>query len=119
MIEKLKPLKEELPGFKYKDEEGIIHQSKTDYLATEGFGFCACGDPGDNLLYIKEILEKLDKNDWGEYEDRHYMFAVYCLDRFGLTEHGSTVRCSWLTDKGREVLEDINWCIENEPEEFE
>lgn len=43
-----------------------------------------------------------------------YMFLCYWSNHEGLSEHGTTVRCSWLTDKGRELLNDINWCLENE-----
>ena len=41
-----------------------------------------------------------------------YMFLCYWSNHEGLSEHGTTIRCSWLTDKGRELLNDINWCLE-------
>ena len=46
-----------------------------------------------------------------------YMFLCYWSYHEGLSEHGTTARCSWLTDKGRELLNDINWCLENEKDD--
>jgi len=45
---------------------------------------------------------------WLLAEDRHVAGLAYLVEgiceRLGLTEHGTSCRCSWLTDKGREVL---------------
>ena len=59
------------------------------------------------FIYIADMLEKLDRQEWSEYEDYPYMFFVYWADVQGLTEHGVSVRCSWLDDKGRELLAEI------------
>jgi len=74
-------------------------------------GFCGCGDTAATMLYIKEMLEKLNRQEWGEYEDMPYMFFVYWADREGYTDHGNTVRCSWLTAEGEKLLKDIKACI--------
>lgn len=42
------------------------------------------------------------------------MFFVYWADRKQLTDHGTSIRCSWLTELGEEILNDMTWCIENE-----
>ena len=33
--------------------------------------------------------------------------AVRQIDREGYIEHGCTIRCSWLTDKGKELVGDL------------
>lgn len=112
MIDKLKKVDDsECP---YLDDEGVSHRSKKEYLQISVLGFCGCGDGDAVMVYVKEFLEKLDRQDWGEYEDMPYMFLCYWADDKGFTEHGTTVRCSWLTDLGKELLNDINWCLENE-----
>lgn len=100
--------------FPYMDDDGISYTSKRNYLQSKILHFCGCGNPDEIMAYVKEFLQKLDKREWGEYEDKPYMFLCYWADHEGLSEHGSTVRCSWLTEKGKELLNDINWCIENE-----
>lgn len=107
MIEQL--IKQADGGF--IDKEGWW-ETEADYLQTSILGLCGCGNPDDIMLYIKEMLEKLgtDTNDGecGEYEDKPYMFFAYWANSKGFAEHGLTVRLSWLTDKGRELLKDIN-----------
>lgn len=100
--------------YPYKDEEDCHYQSKADYLQIEILGFCGCGDPDDTMLYVKEMLERLDNQNWGDYEDRPYMFFVYWANHKGFAEHGTTARCSWLTGKGSELLADINLVIEEQ-----
>ncbi len=117
MIDKLK--KDERGGdeYKYIDEKGCSHRSKKEYLQSIVLGFCGCGSPDDVMLYVRDYLVKQQGNEWGNYEDIPYMFLAYWASHNGFTEHGTTVRCSWLTDKGEELLADINWCVENEKEE--
>lgn len=109
MIEKLQ--KTDIEDFPWKDENDCLHTSKAGYLQTEFLGFCGCGDPDDTMLYVKEMFEKLDKQEWGDYEDRAYMFFVYWANDKGFAEHGITARCSWLTPLGKELLKDMNEVI--------
>lgn len=112
MIEKL--IKVDDSDFPYIDEESVAHRSKKEYLQTEILHFCGCGDGDAVMVYVKEFLEKQKTQAWGNYEDLPYMFLAYWADHEGFTEHGTTVRCSWLTERGEELLNDINWCLENE-----
>ncbi len=115
MIDKLK--KVDNSEYPYLDDNGVSHKSKKDYLQTEILGFCGCGDPDSVMAYVGDFLTKLNTNEWGNYEDMPYMFLVYWAYHNGFSEHGTTARCSWLTDKGKELLSDINWCLENEKED--
>ena len=82
--------------------------------------YCSCGSTEDMLEYVASLLRRMenrtiaqrenrahDPSDEFDYEDWPGMFALYVLDTLGLTEHGVSVRCSWLTDKGRELMEDV------------
>ena len=115
MIEKL--VLQDISEYPYVDENGVSYQSKKGYLQTKVLHFCGCGDPDAVMIYIRDFLQKLDKQEWGDYEDMPYMFLCYWSDHEGLSEHGTTARCSWLTDKGKELLNDINWCLENEKDD--
>lgn len=117
MIEKLKKVDDSC--FPYLDEDGVSHRSKKGYLQTNILHFCGCGDPDSVMVYVKDFLKRLDEQKWGEYEDIPYMFLVYWADHNGFAEHGTTARCSWLTEKGQELLADIEWCLENEKEELD
>lgn len=47
-----------------------------------------------------------------------FMFVIYQLEASELTEHGSTIRCSWLTDRGRLARRILNEHAKfNKPEE--
>lgn len=122
MIEKLKKVDDS--EYPYLDENGVSHRSKKSYLQTEIFRFCGCGDPDSAMLFVRDMLKLLEeRKGWSEEikkelpTDGVYYFVLYMLDDKGLTEHGSSVGGSWLTDKGKEVLADIEWCIENEKDE--
>lgn len=102
----------------WNDEEEVSYDFKWEYIWTNIFGFCGCGSGSEMFMFIAETLEKIEENKWGNYEDKAYMMIMYWADEKGLTEHGTSVRCSWLTEKGKEVLADMKWCIENEKDEF-
>jgi hypothetical protein len=102
LIEKLK----EKDGM-LVDEEGCSWDSYKSYIECEVLGFCGCGNPDEILEYTKVMLGKLKNQEWGEYSDHPYMFFVYWANEKGFAEHGSTARCSWLTELGEEILRDI------------
>lgn len=115
MIEKLKKTK---GG--WEDEDGIFNETRLSYLQLNFLGLCGCGNSDEITVYIRDLLKKLDvpragdalKNwEWGDYEDLPYMFFVYWANEEGYAEHGCTVRCSWLTEKGEELLKDIEICL--------
>ena len=109
-------------GF-YVDPDGCSWETPEDFLQGYVLGFCCCGDPDANVKYIARVLEHIDdlKNSvWTKditYEEWYekgrglgtgtsLQFTYYFLDSKGLTEHGTSVP-GWLTDKGREFLEDV------------
>ncbi|MFH1740206.1 MAG: hypothetical protein ABIH23_14455 [bacterium] len=82
--------------------------------------FCFCNEPDKALIELGEHLRSIASGEpWNE-EVRGVLWE-YVLDSFGLTEHGTSVRCSWLTDPGRTLLAAIDRYValdENERESF-
>lgn len=76
---------------------------------------CGCGSPEDASKALLDVLDTYAvdgpdgyKRAWSleqwPSEGHHWLF-LYLLDSTGLLEHGSTVRCSWLTPLGEGVRE--------------
>lgn len=98
----------------------------------DGLGFCGCGDPEGALDLLRSVLaaiqKRSDNNDCDDHtmddyrrdsaeidnligmNDRRALAFTYLywLDELGLTEHGSNITGSWLTDKGRDILVGLN-----------
>jgi hypothetical protein len=103
---------------KYKQNDGWYLIDGVSYETAESvlgdvLGFCGCGDPESALEYVAKILqaakEKKIYERWKELfnsEGQGY-FVLYTLDNKGVIEHGTSVGSSWLTQKGKELLEDI------------
>lgn len=120
MIEKL--IEEEDGEFIFPDN-GVSYSSKSEFLEIEILGFCGCGAPHTALEFLRDILKLIDAGKgYGDEikkllpNDGVYFFVFYMLSDKKLTEHGSSIGGCWLSDKGKELLADIEWCIENERE---
>jgi len=112
MIEKL--IKSDDVG--YIDPDGCRWDSPSDYLMIGILPSCGCGDPASIGRYVKEMFLKHVKQTGSEdyscwsithYDDLPVMFFLSWADREGYVEHGTTIRCSWMTEKGDELLKDI------------
>jgi hypothetical protein len=90
-------------------------------------GICGCGISDDVLRLFQRELTRLDSRDLQRhgrnYEDelrKVYGRGVECLDdplvwafiyncdSRGLTEHGASAWCGWLTPKGEKTLDKLN-----------
>ena len=123
MIEQLK--KQDNSEFPYIDKDGVSHPSKKAFLQQEVFGFCGCGNPDEAMIFIHNVLQLINQEKgWGNEmqclipSEGVYYFVLYTLDDKKLTEHGTSIGGSWLTPKGKEVLADIEWCLQNETKEI-
>lgn len=88
-------------------------------------GFCGCGDPGSELIFMRDVLTLLkERSDAADLRlphddyldkcsalekkfggnDQYRMHYLYWLDSLGLTEHGSNISGSWLDGDGEAVL---------------
>lgn len=97
------------------------------FIQTGILDFCGCGDVEGNLKFVQNGLKHIDDfhqkhsnrsfNDYyeqwiknglsifGNESARNFFF--YWADKEGFTEHGGSIP-GWLTEKGRELLEDLN-----------
>lgn len=79
----------------------------------EDLGLCGCGSPDDAYALVRELLALApfyEDERWrlvevltGGGAAHHIIMSV--LDSAELTEHGSTINGSWLTEKGA-------WCLQ-------
>lgn len=83
-----------------------------------GINFCGCGNRESALRLIKNALAWCNKKEENNYENPFkwdlqeqnlaaWYFIMYQLEVWDLTEHGSSVGGSWLTEKGQLMLEDL------------
>ena len=85
-----------------------------------GIKFCNCGSPQIVIEKMHEILKILKEPINLDIDDKlveavgndlgSYWLWLYVLDQLGLTDHGVSVGCSWLSPKGESLLEKLNEC---------
>lgn len=117
---------------KYKQPDGsyigpdcCTYRDAEDFLITGIMGFCGCGFPDQALQHIRDVLQlihelksliwdnKLTTDQWYARELKVFgsvgaaYFTYYVFDNLKLTEHGGSVP-GWLTQKGIDLLNDIN-----------
>ena len=121
----------------YYDKDGCGYMTAEDFIQTGILGFCGCGNPEVSLDIVRRAL-KIIKNHWdniksepdqnGEqcwseyeftqklafYSDEMWLFIMYYLDSKELTEHGGSVNGAWLTQKGYDLLEDLDELLTTE-----
>jgi hypothetical protein len=95
-------------GFGYLDSKGCYWKTLKDAIWGGVLGFCCCGEPERGLKRLRSILETVElcfDNDADPYyfED-DTVFYFYVLDKMELTQHGSCVYHSWLSEKGKDIL---------------
>jgi len=76
------------------------------------FGACGCSDLEAMISVVKDLLEWMSENImerqgyeklFNGNEGVFYLLAGR-LDSLGFSEHGTSIRCAWLTEKGKEFL---------------
>jgi hypothetical protein len=75
-------------------------------------GVCGCGNPEEVLAVYHRLMWRLAEKRFdgrlAEVTDGHELWLdtmLYTLDAFGLTEHGTSVGGSWLSEDGERCLE--------------
>lgn len=117
----------------YIDAEGCHHDDAESFLQCHVLGFCGCGAPQDALEYVRGALRHTAnlklvhenvsthrKGDawsvaWDAWDKAGKAlmgnadwFTRYWMDKERLTEHGSSVGGAWLTEKGSQLLDDLD-----------
>lgn len=121
-----------------EDEEGQqAYELAIDLIQVNILGFCACGNPDDNVQFVYNTLAhvlKLKERVWDDTNEYDYdewtkeglelfgnsqveYFMYYWLDKEDFTEHGGSVP-GWLDEKGYQLMEIIE-LIDFENEEIQ
>lgn len=106
MIEKLIPD----PEFGFFDEDGVAWTTRAAYLKQSVLPLCDCGDTDALLRYILDMFRlHVGQNTWAttNHDDLPTMFFLSWATNQDYIEHGATIRCSWTTPKGEELIRDI------------
>lgn len=112
----------------YTDSDGCWYDNDTaelwDAIWCGVFGFCGCGDVGEQFDRLLKVLHLLDNNDKRHEErirnitelnkrpDLH--IYLYILDDKDFSEHGGSVLGSWLTEKGVALLRVLEYIEEHD-----
>jgi len=110
----------------YLDDNNCQWDNAEDFIHGFILGFCCCGYPELSLQYVRDTLnyinnpQKIPYDQWVDEglklfgsESAKY-FTLYVMDNFGLTDHGGSINGSFLTDKGHNILNDLNILLNNE-----
>jgi hypothetical protein len=119
---------------RWEGPDGISHED-IESIFCSFLGFCGCGDPGMALKYVRDSLQLLHDLQYKVWEKQEAFeswdarvdaffgtrqakyFMWYRLDDLDLTEHGGSIP-GWLTDKGEELLREIDENIDFTVEEI-
>jgi hypothetical protein len=98
-------------GYEY---DGTTYETAEELVLTGMLDFCGCGAPDAAGKFLMNTLQGMkdfhdSKITWEERDAKFSdegvrYFVYYILEKEGLTEHGTSVNGSWLTDKGNEIL---------------
>lgn len=92
-------------------EDALQHLNQVFYMELHQ---CGCGDPDETWNLIHEILSLAPFFEDGRHQQVHDLlgrshgFVLNVLTDAELLEHGGSVGGSWITDKGRWLLEVID-----------
>lgn len=75
-----------------------IEEQTNDILARMNWCYCGSDDAE------RELLDALRRVKEGRPMDGPWEFKGKVLDAFKLTEHGTNVRTSWLTEEGQVLM---------------
>lgn len=100
--------------FDYIDQDGISWDSPKGWLWIGVLGGCGCGSTEELEDLAFSLLEDFSYSgdDWDKrklniYDDLALEVLAHWMDDAGLTEHGTSISGSWLTDKGEQVYKTI------------
>lgn len=94
----------------------------------EAFDFCGCGCLSMSIRFVRDILNcyedsedvtgflNLNKAKEACCNDNITDFMLHWLDTVELTNHGSSVYGSWLTEKGKALRDYLKKVVEEEEE---
>jgi len=90
------------------DSEGTSWTNLDEYVEIKILDLCGCGNPSEIREYVRSFLQKVELKHKFDYCDLSDMFMLNWLNHKNFTKHGTTVRCSWLTEDGKLLLRVLN-----------
>ena len=75
------------------------------------FAWCGCGDSPEIDAAMLDYLRRIERSDYGDYEDIAYMLLAYMADARGWADHGTTIRCARLTEDGKEAMANLDGLV--------
>ena len=69
---------------------------------------CGCGDPNSVYKLIHEVMKDILKNGVKREENAYYYFMIYQLNIMEFLDHGSSIFGSWVTYKGKLLIQALN-----------
>lgn len=110
-----------------RSDQPVEWDEDTDSLSERlmiALDVCGCSERAPLFRLIRAVLTACDRQEWAEIrtailpDSAHYYAVLNWLDRLDLLEHGSGIRCSWPTTRGKDVLAKLNeWHAAGEPED--
>lgn len=88
-------------GGGWEESDGLYHDSLSS-VAMSRLGLCGCSD--QSVSYATELLRELGKSPPPFWVDGPREFFVNMMTERNIAEHGTSVRGSWLTERGMAVL---------------
>ena len=96
--------------------DGCHYDNEAAAMYFDQIGLCGCGSPGEVHQFLLDCMSATkETSDILDYEkikdlikanpDTVTQLVLHFLDSRDLTEHGGSVWGSWLTDRGKQVLE--------------
>lgn len=95
----------------YYDMTGLYHDCLETLIQCGLFGFCACGIPAYVLRGFRNALRCQQEQKLADNEMQIYL---YILNKYEYLDHGSSIFCSCLTEKGIALLTLLNAWYEEE-----
>ena len=86
----------------------MVYEPTESLLLIEELGVCGCGNPSAVYAAIHQMLERVNgglSTFDSEEETPYICYMAYILSDKDFMEHGSGVSYSWLTTKGKRLLE--------------
>jgi hypothetical protein len=103
-------LKKDEGGF--IDQDGYSFETPEQWLFSGIMGGCGCGSSEEIAKKAVELLDIFStEHSMGSrdkvYDDEEYEVLAHWMDSLKITEHGTNICSSWLTEKGEQILNAI------------
>ncbi len=89
--------------FEYEDKSQFI----VDYYFSDNGGLDIGGENLKLLKYVYNYLKILKDKNFPKDHSAEYYIIMNVFEDNKISESGVSIRCGWLTERGKKLLEDI------------